>query len=164
MTINAEQIASLLGDRGLTLGTVESATGGLIAHLLTNVPGSSRFYRGSIIAYSNEVKTAVVGVSATILQSHGAVSAEVAREMAAGGRKVLGVDICLSDTGVAGPDGGTPNKPVGLFYVGFACDRGAYSRRHLFTTDRLTNKQKAADAALTWLDEFLAGRWSPGLS
>ncbi len=166
MTVSTrtEDIATRLRNLGLTLGTVESATGGLIAHLVTNVPGSSHFFRGSVIAYSNEIKTGVVGVNRGTIDLHGAVSAEVAREMAAGGRRLLGVDICLADTGVAGPDGGGPEKPVGLFYLGFACDGGTFSRRYLFDGDRLTNKQAAAEAALTWLDEFLAGRWSPGLS
>ena len=164
VSADAEKIAIGLRDRGLTLGTVKSATGGLIADLLTNVPGSSHFYRGSVVAYSNEVKTGVLGVSLLTIERHGAVSAEVASEMAAGGRRLLGVDICLADTGIAGPDGGGPQKPVGLFFVGFSCDRGTFARRHLFEGDRVTNKRSAADAALTWLGDFLAGRWSPGLS
>jgi nicotinamide-nucleotide amidase len=159
-----EDIAARLRDRGLTLGTVESATGGLIAHILTNLPGSSQYYQGSIVAYSNQIKTAVVGVRAQTIEAHGAVSAEVAQEMAAGGRLRLGVDICLSDTGIAGPDGGSPHKPVGLFYLGLSCDGGTFSRREIFEGDRDANKQSAADAAMNWLHQFLSGQWFPGLS
>jgi nicotinamide-nucleotide amidase len=160
----AAEIAVQLRDHGLTLGTVESATGGLISHLLTNIPGSSHFFRGSIVAYSNEIKSRIVGVTPEMLERYGAVSAEVAREMATGGRRLLGVDICLADTGIAGPEGGSTPKPVGLFYLGLSCASGTYGRRHLFTGDRTTNKQSAADAALEWLGDFLAGRWSAGLS
>jgi nicotinamide-nucleotide amidase len=160
----AAEIAVQLRDHGLTLGTVESATGGLISHLLTNIPGSSHFFRGSIVAYSNEIKSRIVGVTPEMLERYGAVSAEVAREMAAGGRRLLSVDICLADTGIAGPEGGSTPKPVGLFYLGLSCAGGTYGRRHLFTGDRTTNKQSAADAALEWLGDFLAGRWSAGLS
>ncbi len=103
-----EKIGSLLRQRGLTLGVVESATGGLISHRLTNVPGSSDYYKGSVTAYSNEAKVKVVGVKAETIDQYGAVSSQVAEEMADGGRKVLGVDICLADTGIAGPSGATP--------------------------------------------------------
>ncbi len=164
MSTYAEDIATQLLDRGLTLGTVESATGGLIADMLTNVPGSSHFYKGSIIAYSNEIKTGVVGVNPETIERHGAVSPEVAEEMAAGGRRLLGVDICLSDTGVAGPGGGSAHKPVGLFYIGFSYDGGTYSHKCLLEGNRTMNKQSAADAALIWLKDFLSGRWFPGLS
>jgi PncC family amidohydrolase len=93
------EIGNLLRDKHLTLGTVESATGGLISCLITAIPGSSDYYKGSIIAYSNEIKQKVVGVKVATLKKEGSVSSAVAEEMAAGGRKVLGVDICLSDTG-----------------------------------------------------------------
>jgi PncC family amidohydrolase len=159
-----EDIGAHLLDRNLTVGTVESATGGLISDLLTNMPGSSRFYKGSIVAYSNEIKTGIVGVQAATIEEHGAVSAEVAEEMAAGGRRVLGVDICISDTGIAGPTGGSHDKPVGLFYMGFSYKGGTYSRRVMFQGERLANKQSAAVAALDWVEEFLDGKWVPGLS
>jgi nicotinamide-nucleotide amidase len=164
VSTSIEELATQLRTRGLTVGTVESATGGLIAGLLTSVPGSSHFYLGSIVAYSNGIKIAVSGVNPQTIQQHGAVSAQVAGEMAAGGRRVLGVDICLSDTGIAGPDGGSPSKPLGLFYLGLALGEGTFTRRHLFAGHRTTNKQSAATAALTWLSDFLAGRWYPGLS
>jgi nicotinamide-nucleotide amidase len=164
MALHAGDIAATLVARGLTIGTVESATGGLISNLLTDIPGSSHFYKGSIIAYSNGIKTGIVGVNQAAIEAEGAVSATVAEQMAAGGRRLLGVDICLSDTGIAGPGGDTAAKPLGLFYLGFAYKGGAYHRRFVFKGDRLANKQAAADAALDWLREFLSGRWTPGLS
>ncbi len=154
----------MLREKGLTVGTVESATGGLIADTLTNIAGSSRVYEGSIIAYSNEIKNRIVGVKEESLAEYGAVSAVVAEQMAAGGRQLLGVDICLADTGIAGPSGGTPDKPVGLFYLGFSCAQGTFSREHRFSGDRLANKQEAATAALHWLRDYLSGEWVPGLS
>lgn len=152
-----QEIGNLLHKKGLTLGVVESATGGLISHRLTNVPGSSGYYKGSVTAYSNEAKVKVVGVGEETINRHGAVSARVAEEMAEGGRKVLAVDICLADTGVAGPGGATPGKPVGLFYLGLSHQGGAFSRKHYFQGDREQNKQSAAEAALKWLKEYLTG-------
>jgi PncC family amidohydrolase len=139
----------------LTLGTVESATGGLIAHLITNVPGSSDVFQGSIVAYSNEVKKKIVGVRESTLKEYGAVSPQVAMAMAKGGRKVLGVDICIADTGIAGPDGATPGKPVGLFYLGLAHQDGTFNQKHLFRGTRGENKQQAAETALEWVREYL---------
>jgi PncC family amidohydrolase len=150
-----QEIGRLLRERKLTLGVVESATGGLISHLITNIAGSSDYYKGSVIAYSNEIKMKVVGVKKATLKRHGAVSPQVAEEMAAGGRGVLGVDVCLADTGIAGPTGGTPSKPVGLFYVGLSHKDGTYSRQHIFSGNREENKLSAAEAALSWLKEYL---------
>lgn len=153
----AEEIGSLLRQKGLTLGVVESATGGLISHLITEVPGSSDYFKGSVTAYSNEIKIRVAGVSEATIREYGAVSPQVAEEMARGGRSLLGVDICLADTGIAGPGGGTPAKPVGLFYIGLSHRVGTYSKRHSFSGSRTENKSRAAEAALTWLKEYLAG-------
>jgi len=152
-----QEVGDLLRQKGLTLGVVESATGGLISHLITNVPGSSDYYKGSVTAYSNEAKIKIVGVKENIIKRHGAVSSQVAEGMAEGGRKVLAVDVCLSDTGIAGPGGATPGKPVGLFYLGLSHRAGTYSQRHIFRGDREQNKQSAAGAALGWLKEYLAG-------
>jgi len=146
---------ALLKEKGLTLGVVESGTGGLISHLITNVPGSSNYYKGSVTAYSNEIKRKIIGVKSATLEKYGAVSPQVAIEMADGGRKVLGVDICLADTGIAGPGGGTLEKPVGLFYIGLAHKGGAFSRKYELTGSRLEIKQKVAEAALGWLREYL---------
>jgi len=151
-----EEIGNLLRQKGLTLGVVESATGGLISHLITNVPGSSDYYKGSVTAYSNEIKIKAVGVKEATINRYGAVSYQVAEEMAQGGRKVLAVDICLADTGIAGPGGATIEKPVGLFYIGLSHPGGTESRKHVFSGDREQNKQTAAEAALSWLRDYLA--------
>ena len=115
-----QEIGSLLRQKKLTLGAVESATGGLISHLITNIPGSSDYFQGAITAYSNEIKVKIAGVSKAAIDRNGAVSHQVAEEMARGGRETLGVDICLADTGIAGPGGATPGKPSGLFYLGLS--------------------------------------------
>ena len=150
-----KEIGDIVRQKGLTLGSVESATGGLVSHLITNVPGSSDYYKGSITAYSNETKVKVVGVKEGTINEYGAVSHQVAEEMAQGGRKVLAVDICLADTGIAGPGGATPGKPVGLFYIGLSHQAGTYSQEHHFQGDREQNKKAAAEAALAWLKEYL---------
>jgi nicotinamide-nucleotide amidase len=155
MAILEQQILELLRKKGLTLGVTESATGGLISHIITNAPGSSEVYKGSITAYANQTKTSVLGVRTETLQQYGAVSAQVAEEMALGACRVLGADICISDTGIAGPGGATPDKPVGLFYLGLAHRLTAYSQKHVFQGDRLENKESAARAALTWLKSYL---------
>jgi nicotinamide-nucleotide amidase len=151
----AEEIINIMREKKLTLGAVESATGGLISHLITNIPGSSDVYQGSITSYSNEIKIKIVGVKEATLKKYGAVSSQVAEEMAKGGKKVLGVDICIADTGIAGPTGATQGKPVGLFYLGLYHKDGTFSRKHLFTGTREANKQQAAQAALEWVMEYL---------
>ncbi len=150
-----QEVGNLLRQRGLTLGVVESATGGLISHLITNVPGSSDYYKGSITAYSNEAKIKIVGVKATTINRYGAVSHQVAEEMARGGRRALASDICLADTGIAGPTGATPGKPVGLFYVGLSHQSGTFSQKHRYQGNREQNKRRATEAALSWLKEYL---------
>jgi nicotinamide-nucleotide amidase len=150
-----EEIGSLLRQKGLTLGVVESATGGFISHRITNVPGSSDYYKGSVTAYSNEVKSGVVGVGEDTLIQYGAVSPQVAEELAEGGKLLLGADICIADTGIAGPSGATAEKPVGLFYLGLSHGEMSYSRKHQFQGNREQNKQSAAEEALRWLKEYL---------
>lgn len=152
-----EEVGELLLKAGLTLGTVESATGGLIAHRLTNVPGSSNYFKGAVVAYSGELKMKLVGVAPQTLERAGAVSYEVAKEMAEGGRRALGVEVCVADTGIAGPGGATPKKPVGLFYIGLSSKEGTIVRRHHFYGNRRVNKASAAEAALLLLKEFLEG-------
>jgi PncC family amidohydrolase len=139
----------------LTIGAVESATGGRIADRITNVPGSSDYFKGSIVAYSNEVKIALLGVKRRILENYGAVSEQTALEMARGGRKLLDVDICVSDTGIAGPSGATPEKPLGLFYIGLATRDESFSQKHAFQGNREGNKRDAAEAALNMLKQYL---------
>jgi nicotinamide-nucleotide amidase len=150
-----QEVGALLRHRGLTLALVESASGGLISHLITNVPGSSDYYKGSVTAYSNQVKARVVGVSEKSLEKHGAVSSRVVEEMAEGGRRLLAADICLANTGIAGPGGAAPDKPVGLFYIGLSHQAGTSSHRYLFSGDRQQNKRQAAEAALGLLREYL---------
>jgi nicotinamide-nucleotide amidase len=151
------EIGERLRRRGLTLGVVESATGGLLSHRITDVPGSSDYYQGSVTSYSNETKIRVVGVKAATIEKYGAVSPRVAEEMALGGRRLLAVDICLADTGIAGPGGAANDKPVGLFFLGLADGNGAWSRRHEFHGSRERNKASAVQAALEWLKEYLLG-------
>jgi len=139
----------------LTIGTVESATGGRIADRITNVSGSSDYFKGSVVAYSNEVKTNVVGVKRETIANYGAVSSQTAIEMAQGGRKVLNIDICISDTGIAGPSGGSPEKSVGLFYIGLASEQESLSQKHVFSGTREENKQSAVEAALNMLRRYL---------
>lgn len=157
MAMLAGEIGELLRSKGLTVGTVESATGGLISNYITNIPGSSDYYKGSVVAYSNEIKMRVVGVKEATLQEYGAVSHQVAEEMAAGGRRLLAVDVCIADTGIAGPGGGGGEKAVGLFYLGLSSRDGTYSRKHVFSGDREQNKVSAAETALKWLKDYLAG-------
>ena len=155
MTSLAEDIVRMLCRRGLTLGVVESATGGLISHLITTVPGASDCYKGSITSYSNEAKMKIVGVREDTLNKYGAVSHQVAEEMADGGRRALDTDICVADTGIAGPTGATPGKPVGLFYIGLSHKGGTFSRQHEFHGTREENKHSAAEVALGWVKEYL---------
>jgi nicotinamide-nucleotide amidase len=119
---------ALLKERGLTLGTAESCTGGLMAKRLTDVPGASAAYRGSVVSYTNEVKRDVLGVPARLLEEQGAVCADTAGAMAEGARRVLGCDLALSATGVAGPDSDERGNPVGLVYVALAAPNGTWVR------------------------------------
>jgi nicotinamide-nucleotide amidase len=151
----AQEIVNLLREKGLTLGAVESATGGLISSMITSVPGSSDVYLGSVISYSNDVKVKVIGVRVAAIEKYGAVSAPVARQMASGGRKLLNLDICLADTGIAGPSGATTTKPLGLFYLGLATPNGVHSEKRIFKGTREENQRAAALEALSWVREFL---------
>jgi len=139
----------------LTIGAVESATGGRIADRITNIPGSSDYFKGSVVAYNNEVKMALLGVKKATLEDYGAVSKQTALEMAQGGRKLLDVDICVSDTGIAGPTGDTPEKPVGLFYLGMAAGDADLSQKQVFKGSREKNKRDAAEAVLNMLKQYL---------
>jgi len=139
----------------ITIATAESATGGRIADRLTNVAGSSDYFVGGIVAYSNEAKQALLKVSEVTLARFGAVSPEVAREMAEGACRAYGADVAVSDTGIAGPGGASENKPVGLFYLGLATPDGCSAREYRFSGDRSSNKESAAQAALTLLRDYL---------
>jgi len=151
------RIGQLLLERGLTLAVAESCTGGLIGHRITGVPGSSDYFLGGIIAYANAVKTKLLGVSLDTLDVAGAVSRETVLEMAIGARRSLAADIAVSASGIAGPAGGTPSKPVGTVWIGLAAPDGAWARLFHFPGDRAYNQAAAADAALALLLDYLHG-------
>ncbi len=149
----AERLQAQCVARGLTLATAESCTGGLVAHLVTEVPGSSAYLVGGVVAYSNAVKERELGVPAEVLAAHGAVSAQVAVAMAEGVRERLATDLGVGVTGVAGPDGGTEAKPVGLVYVAVSGAGDPVVRRFLWPGDRAENKRDSARVALEMLLE-----------
>lgn len=150
-----EAVAQLLTERGQTIAVAESCTGGLLAHRLTNISGSSAYFERGVVTYSNEAKQELLAVPSETLQRHGAVSAETAEAMATGIRKMARTDYGLSTTGIAGPTGGSDEKPVGLVYIGFASDKTVLSERLLFSKDRLGNKERSVQAALKLLRDQL---------
>lgn len=147
----AERLQTSCVAVGLTVATAESCTGGLVAHLITQVSGSSGYLLGGVVAYSDAVKVAQLGVPQAVLDAHGAVSAQVARSMADGARARFGADLAVSITGIAGPEGGTPAKPVGLTYLATAGPAGTDVRRVVWTGDRSANKWASAGLALEML-------------
>ncbi|MDZ7374015.1 MAG: competence/damage-inducible protein A [candidate division KSB1 bacterium] len=146
-----EVVAELFFRTGKTVSTAESCTGGLLAHRLTNVAGSSTYFERGVVAYSNQAKVQLLGVREETLRTYGAVSEPTAIEMAEGVRRISGTDFGVSTTGIAGPGGGTPEKPVGLVYIGFSDGRRSYARQFYFRRERLFNKTRAALAALDLL-------------
>ena len=151
----AERLYRICLDRGVTVATAESCTGGLVAHAITEIAGSSAYYRGGFVTYADDVKRDALGVPADVLAAHGAVSAQVARAMAEGARARLSTDLAVAITGIAGPGGGSAEKPVGLTYVAVADGAGVDVRRHQWTGDRSTNKRDSAVAALELVLERL---------
>lgn len=151
-----ETVGRLLEERGWSLVVAESCTGGLIAHTVTNSPGSSAYFERGIVAYSNEAKRELLGVPAALIEREGAVSADVARAMAEGARGLAGADVAVSATGIAGPTGGTPDKPVGLVYVALSGPGGdTRCEEHRFEADRLGVKEATCRAALEMLRRYL---------
>ena len=150
-----KKIGGILVARGWKLGLAESCTGGLIGFRVTAVSGSSDWFRGGVVAYENRVKERLLGVRADTLREHGAVSAETAVEMARGARRTLGAKVALSVTGVAGPDGGTRSKPVGLVYAAVSAGRKKACAQGRFKGGRERVRQQAADMALKLLLSFL---------
>lgn len=156
MTALDEKIAQLLRESGLTLSVAESCSGGLIAKRITDIPGSSGYFLLGAVTYSNDAKERVLDVPAELIEQYGAVSSEVALAMAKGIRKVSGSDIALATTGIAGPDGGTPEKPVGTVYLAIdSTDGGNTFLRH-FTGDRSSIREATAEAALLLLRDRLS--------
>lgn len=157
MSIEAE-IGGLLRNRGLTLVTAESSTGGLVAHRITSVSGSSAYYLGGFVAYADEAKEALLGVRHETLLAHGAVSEETALEMARGARERLGADVGIATTGIAGPTGGTPEKPVGLVYVALSAADAQLCHRHVWQGDRASNNEQSTKAVLHLVKIYLEQR------
>lgn len=155
-----QEVGQRLAEAGLTLAVAESCTGGLIARRLTLVSGSSQYFRGGVVAYHNDVKASLLRVPDAVLCQEGAVSRAAALAMARGVRTLLGADMGLACTGIAGPGGGTPGKPVGLTYVALSSGDGLEAcEEHRWTEGtRRENQEWSADAALRLLDTYLRGR------
>jgi PncC family amidohydrolase len=149
----AERLQAICLGRGLTLAVAESCTGGLVADAITDVPGSSGYFLGGIVSYSDAAKERLLNVPSEVIAAHGAVSAQVARAMAEGALARFEAAIAASVTGIAGPDGGSDAKPVGLTYVAVADEEGVDVRRFLWSGDRLANKRSSAEAVLELLVE-----------
>ena len=154
----AQELGRVLVARSWRIGLAESCTGGLVGHLITNVAGSSSFFLGGIVAYANEVKRDVLRVPEVLLQAYGAVSGEVALAMAQSARVLLNSEVGLSITGIAGPSGGAPDKPVGTVFIGISSPLGEAVHHRRWNADRLGNKMLSARAALTLACETLAER------
>ncbi len=148
-------VGELLRKRGLRLAIAESCTGGLVSHRITNVPGASTYYMGSVTAYAYEAKVRLLGVRWSTLEKYGAVSKETALEMAAGVRRALAADVGVSVTGIAGPGGGTPEKPVGLTWIGLSAPGIDEAWEYIWKGDRLQVKEQSAQQALQLLVNFL---------
>jgi len=156
--ITMEQVvAELLTEKNLKLAVAESCTGGLIGHRITNVPGSSRFFVGDLVTYSNEMKQGILGVRDETLKQHGAVSEECVIEMAAGARKRSGADVAIATSGIAGPEGGTPDRPVGTVCIALVADDVRVSRRYQMRGTRDWVKLLTSQVALDWLRRFALG-------
>ena len=152
------RVGKLLEKKHLTLAVAESCTGGLLASCITDVAGSSRYFMGGIVSYSYEAKASLLGVSWDTLNTKGAVSRETVLEMAQGARRVFNADIAVSVSGIAGPGGGTPDKPVGTVWVGLATPSGEEARHFVWDGDRIRNKQLSSEAALQFILDYLEGK------
>jgi nicotinamide-nucleotide amidase len=153
-----EVIGKLLLDNSMTLSTAESCTGGRIASMLTSVPGSSAWYRGSVVAYDNSLKTGILNVNPKTIDRYGAVSEETVVAMAEGIRQLTGTDYSVAVTGIAGPTGGTPGKPVGTVWIATASERGVMAELHRFADDRNINISRSATTALNMLRKQIISR------
>ena len=149
------KVGKIIRAKKQTLATAESCTGGLLGHRLTNIAGSSSFFMGGVISYSNEVKESLLNVDSQTLDEYGAVSSEVAKHMATGVRILFKTDYGISITGIAGPDGGTVDKPVGLVYIGLATRQKVMYKKYVWTGDRVSNKENSVEAALTAIYQLL---------
>jgi nicotinamide-nucleotide amidase len=150
-------IGTLLKTKKQNLCTAESCTGGKIASLITSIPGSSEYFKGSIIAYDNIVKQDLLEVAGDIIRRYGAVSEEVVKKMAEGARRLFKTDFSVATSGIAGPDGGTEDKPVGTIWIAVSSDKGTVTEKHQFVQDRITNINRFAYAALNLLRKQIEG-------
>ncbi|HJX04974.1 MAG TPA: CinA family protein [Thermoplasmata archaeon] len=155
----AEEVGRLLRSKDLTISVAESCTGGKVGDLLTDVSGSSDYFVGGVISYSNRAKSELLGVRENTLAAKGAVSDEVARQMASGVRKSLHANIGVGITGIAGPFGGTPKKPVGLVYIAVDSDKGTISARSMFKGSRTQVKKQSAERALNLVKRFVSKKY-----
>ena len=150
-----KKISNLLKEKNLTIATAESCTGGLISHSITNISGSSDYFDRGIVSYSNNAKVELLDVSEELLEKYGAVSEQVAKAMAEGVRNKSNVDIGIATTGIAGPTGGTIEKPVGLVYIAVSTADESIVKKFQFSKDRLQNKESTCNAALQMLLDLL---------
>jgi len=159
MSLNNEEILKkifiILKEKSLKIATAESCTGGLISHTLTNISGSSEFFDRGIVSYSNTAKIELLGVPEELLEKFGAVSEQVAKTMAEGVRKKSNVDIGIATTGIAGPTGGTKEKPVGLVYISISSTNNTIVKKFKFEGSRLENKESTCNAAINLLLDFI---------
>ena len=153
-----EKIGTILRTRGLKLATAESCSGGLVADRITDIPGSSDYFIGGVVAYAYEANVALLHVSWDTLRQHGAVSRETVIEMARGVRTALGANIGVSISGIAGPGGGLPDKPVGTTWLGLSATDGDWARKFIWDGDRRANKEFSANAALQFVLDYLNGK------
>ncbi len=151
-------IGELLRDKNLTIGTAESCTGGYLAHIITSIPGASAYYKGSVVAYSNDVKRDQLGVSYETLDTHGAVSRQTVTEMVKGAQDALGCSIAIATSGVSGPTGGTDEKPVGTVWIAVGDAQRTLAKKYLFSKDRVVNIKYTAVYALDMVRKFLNDR------
>ena len=151
----AEEVGKLLSSRKLKLAVAESCTGGRLGDLITDVPGSSDYFEGGVVSYSNHAKVDMLGVDPKVLSSKGAVSEAVALEMADGARERLHADVGVGITGIAGPAGGTPEKPVGLVYIAVTSEDSSTCSKNNFSGSRSEIKDQSANRALEMLRDFV---------
>jgi nicotinamide-nucleotide amidase len=152
------RIGRILRERRMKIAVAESCTGGLIANRITNIQGASDYFDMGFVTYSNDSKELYLFVPEEVIAEKGAVSSEVAKEMAEGLKETTEADVALSVTGVAGPGGGTPEKPIGTVYVGLASKDGTFVRKFLFSGDRLSIKEQTSEEALKMVLDYLEGR------
>jgi PncC family amidohydrolase len=155
-----KKIGNIFQERSLTLGLAESCTGGLLASRITDVPGSSAYFMAGLVTYSNKAKTIFLSVPDEIIARHGAVSNVVAEHMAKGVRDAAEVDIGLSITGIAGPTGGSPEKPVGTVFIALATKKEVFVRKFLFSGNRREVRKRSSEEALTMLLDYLEGKFA----